>query len=46
MHAHVGEDVDQQAALWRIQRFLSERFGIAHATIQIECGKCSDDVRK
>jgi cobalt-zinc-cadmium efflux system protein len=36
LHARVAPGVDQQAALSAIQRALAERFGIEHATVQIE----------
>jgi len=36
LHARVVPGADQQAALSAIQRALAERFGIEHATVQIE----------
>jgi cobalt-zinc-cadmium efflux system protein len=36
LHARVAAGVDQQEALHAIQRALAERFGIEHATVQIE----------
>lgn len=36
LHARVDPGVDQQATLGAIQRALADRFGIEHATVQIE----------
>jgi cobalt-zinc-cadmium efflux system protein len=40
LHARVAADAESGAALMAIQRVLHERFGIAHATIQIEQVEC------
>lgn len=44
LHAHVSAEADHEQVLWGIQSFLAQRFGIAHATIQIERGRCLDEV--
>jgi cobalt-zinc-cadmium efflux system protein len=36
LHARVAPGVDQQEALGAIHRALADRFGIEHATVQIE----------
>jgi cobalt-zinc-cadmium efflux system protein len=36
LHARVTPGVDPQVTLAAIQRALAERFGIEHATVQIE----------
>ncbi|MHB8680122.1 MAG: cation diffusion facilitator family transporter [Rudaea sp.] len=44
LHAHVANDAEAGAALAAIQTVLRARFGIAHATIQIESdAACSGD---
>jgi cobalt-zinc-cadmium efflux system protein len=46
LHATIVDGVDQDSALGAIQKRLSERFGVAHATVQIErapCGGGKDD---
>jgi cobalt-zinc-cadmium efflux system protein len=43
LHAHVIEGADGQQALQHIRSFLRQRFGIAHATVQIERGRCTDE---
>lgn len=43
LHAHVVDGADQQRALRHIKTFLRERFGVWHATVQIEHGDCADD---
>jgi len=42
MHATLDEDADHDAVLHRLQNVLTERFGIEHATIQLERGPCPD----
>jgi cobalt-zinc-cadmium efflux system protein len=42
LHAEVTPDADHQQALSAIQAVLMERFGIDHATIQIETAGCAD----
>jgi cobalt-zinc-cadmium efflux system protein len=39
LHARVASGVDQQEALSAIHRALTDRFGIEHATVQIEIGE-------
>jgi cobalt-zinc-cadmium efflux system protein len=39
LHARVAPGVDQQEALRAIHRALADRFGIEHATVQIEIGE-------
>ena len=43
LHARIGEGVDADAAINDIHRRLSERFGVHHATVQIEIESCVDD---
>ena len=42
MHAEVAPGADHQAVLRDIREVLRERFGITHATIQIETAGCTD----
>jgi cobalt-zinc-cadmium efflux system protein len=42
MHAEVSPGADHQAVLRVIREVLRERFGITHATIQIETAECTD----
>jgi cobalt-zinc-cadmium efflux system protein len=42
LHAEVAPDADHQQALAAIRGVLEERFGIDHATIQIETAGCAD----
>jgi cobalt-zinc-cadmium efflux system protein len=42
LHAAVGEDADQKRIVKDIKARLIERFGLDHATIEIECGECAD----
>ena len=42
LHAEVSPGADHQAALASIRGVLRERFGIDHATIQIESAGCTD----
>jgi cobalt-zinc-cadmium efflux system protein len=42
LHAEVASGADHQAVLASIQHVLRERFGIEHATIQIETVACAD----
>ena len=42
LHARVAHGAESGVALVAIQRVLRERFGIAHATIQIEQRDCID----
>jgi cobalt-zinc-cadmium efflux system protein len=43
MHASVSEGANHAAVLREAQHLLNERFGITHATIQIETEPCLDD---
>lgn len=43
LHANVSDAADQEQVLRDIRNVLQERFGVAHATIQIERGTCADD---
>ena len=43
LHARIGEGVDADAAINDVHRRLSERFGVNHATVQIEIESCVDD---
>ena len=42
LHAKLRDDADPDAALAGIKRTLHERFGIDHATVQLESGPCPD----
>ena len=42
LHARIADGADHDAVLRRLQAALSERFGLNHATIQIERGPCRD----
>ena len=42
MHAEVAPGADHQAVLRVIREVLRERFGIEHATVQIETAECTD----
>lgn len=42
MHAAVAAGSDHDAVLRDINALLAQRFGISHATIQIETGECTD----
>ena len=42
LHADVAPGADHQAALSAIRTVLHERFGITHATIQVETAGCAD----
>jgi len=46
LHVDVQPDADHLKALRDIKRFLRERFGIAHSTVQIEQGNCVDESAK
>lgn len=43
MHAAVGADAHQASVLKDIKALLARRFGITHATIQIEADECADE---
>lgn len=43
MHVDVQPGADHHKALCDVKRFLRERFGIAHSTVQIEQGHCVDE---
>ncbi|HLI11547.1 MAG TPA: cation diffusion facilitator family transporter [Alphaproteobacteria bacterium] len=45
LHAHIGEGTDHDSVRHAIHRILVERFGISHATIQVERGACGDPKR-
>jgi cobalt-zinc-cadmium efflux system protein len=42
LHAEVAPDADHQRALAAIREVLHDRFGIDHATIQLETATCAD----
>ena len=42
MHVDVADMSDYKRTLLAIKRVLSEDFGIQHATVQIETGRCVD----
>ena len=43
LHANIAQDADHDKVLHRLQDVLAERFGLSHATIQIERSGCTDD---
>jgi cobalt-zinc-cadmium efflux system protein len=43
LHVDVEPGADHLKALRDVKRFLKERFGIAHSTVQIEQGHCTDE---
>ncbi|GGE09720.1 zinc transporter ZitB [Aureimonas endophytica] len=42
LHARIAEEADAPAVVRSIKLALSERFGISHATVEIEYGLCAD----
>jgi cobalt-zinc-cadmium efflux system protein len=42
MHASVSGGTDHSMVLRKVKAVLAERFGITHATIQIEAESCAD----
>jgi cobalt-zinc-cadmium efflux system protein len=42
-HAHIAEDANHDSTLRAINELLAERYGITHATIQLEGGACVDE---
>ena len=42
MHATIADDADHDLVLHRLQHEVAERYGIEHATIQLERGRCTD----
>ncbi|WP_029922337.1 cation diffusion facilitator family transporter [Nevskia soli] len=44
LHAVIAEETNQDTVLAAIQKRLSERFGVVHATVQIERGGCVAEV--
>jgi cobalt-zinc-cadmium efflux system protein len=42
LHARLHNNADPQHSLHAIKRIMLERFGIGHATVQIERGECPD----
>lgn len=42
LHATLRDGADRHAALTAVMRRLHERFGVEHATVQIEEGECAD----
>ena len=44
MHADILPGTDSMLAVREIKEILAERFDIAHATVEIECGACQDEV--
>jgi cobalt-zinc-cadmium efflux system protein len=43
LHAEVKDGVDQGRIVKDIKARLIERFGLDHATVEIECGECADE---
>lgn len=43
LHANIAEGADHDAVLHRLKDVLAERFGLSHATIQIERAACADE---
>jgi cobalt-zinc-cadmium efflux system protein len=44
MHADIAPGTDSLAAVREIKDVLAERFAIVHATVEIECGACGDEI--
>jgi cobalt-zinc-cadmium efflux system protein len=42
LHARLGADCPPEAAIAAIKARLDERFGVTHATVEIEFGECAD----
>ena len=42
LHARIRTSADGDLTLFAIKTRLAERFGIAHATVEIERGDCAD----
>jgi cobalt-zinc-cadmium efflux system protein len=42
LHARLHPTQDPDQALTAIKRFLAQRYGIVHSTIQLECRECTD----
>lgn len=42
LHAAIAEEADHDAVLHGLQHALADRYGVAHATIQIERNHCTD----
>jgi cobalt-zinc-cadmium efflux system protein len=42
LHANIAEDANHDTVLHRLQREIAERFGVRHATIQVERVGCAD----
>jgi cobalt-zinc-cadmium efflux system protein len=42
LHVEVAEGSDAKAVLAAVRAVLDQRFGIGHATVQIEIGGCVD----
>lgn len=42
LHASIAEEADHDTVLHELQHALAERFGVTHATIQIERNHCTD----
>jgi len=43
LHAQIAEDVPAEAATVAIKARLKQRFGLAHATVEVERGLCADE---
>jgi cobalt-zinc-cadmium efflux system protein len=43
LHAYLAEGADHERVLRAVKAVLAERYGIAHATIQLERGTCVDE---
>lgn len=44
LHASIAEEADHDTVLHGLQRTLAARFGVGHATIQLERNHCTDQV--
>lgn len=42
LHARIADGADAPAATRKIKAVLAEKFGLTHATVEIEYGECSD----
>jgi cobalt-zinc-cadmium efflux system protein len=46
LHADIQPGTDSMQAVREIKTMLAERFRIVHATVEVECGACVDDVHQ
>jgi hypothetical protein len=44
LHADIEPGIDPMRAVREIKQRLAAQFDIVHATVEVECGACTDDV--